>query len=202
MNAEREAGGDDRTKTGQIPDIDASLRAKGWMPGQVDPGKAARMQEASERRRRRKEGPPDEWDALWVGERMTRSYRTLFATTGHVGPQGYSSYWPPILSEFEDLVAQVSTGEMGRGRNRPVRGAPIDEIGAMNKVILWPMTVLLPFPEERRILQRWAICKALNLPLTDEAARSGYSYTHWRRLRDDAANLCAAMLTKASVKPF
>ncbi len=72
----------------------------------------------------------------------------------------------------------------------------------MHQVIEWPMTVLKGYPEDARILGRWAFCKAFNLNIEAEAARSGYSYTHWRRLRDDAANLCAAMLTKASVKPF
>lgn len=202
MNTELAGGDDDRTDSGQIPDIDASLRAKGLMPGQVDPDRAARMREASENRRHGDDEPPAEWTGEWVRKRMVRAHRVLSATEGPVGPQGYSSYWPAIRRDFGDLVAQVDTGEIGRGRNRPIRGASIDEIGAMEKVILWPMTVLKDFPEDARILGRWAFCKAFNLSIEDEAARSGFSYAHWRRLRDEAANLCAAMLTKASVKPF
>jgi hypothetical protein len=199
---EVEAGADARTKSGQNPDIDASLREKGWIPGQVDPAKAARMQERSERRRQHEDGPPPTWTPGWVEFRYMAAFRTCLSLPIPTGPKAFGSNWPPILREFKDHVGQVETGEIGKGRNRITRGAPIEEIAAMGKVFDWAMTVMRPYPFESKMLQAWALFRVLGKDPDSLAARLSVSERTFRRKRRQAANLCAERLNRLSVRTF
>lgn len=201
-NASVEADPHGRTKPGQNPDIDASLRAKGLMPGQVDPARAARALELSERRRHHEDGPPPIWTPRWVEHRYIAAFKTVLSLPIPTGPKGFGNNWPPILHEFEDQVGQVATGELGKGRNRVTRGAPMEEIAAMEKVFAWALTVMREYPVESKMLQAWALYRALGRDPDSLAGRVSMSERTFRRRRREAANLCAAMLNKASVRTF
>lgn len=203
LDAPELAGGDDaRTVSGQIPDIDASLRAKGLMPGQVDPDRAARMRERSARLRHHEDGPPPTWTPAWVEARYVAAFRTCLSLPIPTGPKAFGSNWPPILHEFGDHVGQASTGEIGKGRNRVTRGAPIEEIAAMEKVFEWALTVMRPYPVESKMLQAWALFRALGKDPDSLAARIGASERTFRRRRRQAATLCAERLNRLSARTF
>lgn len=199
---ELEAGDDARTDSGQIPDVDASLRAKGLMPGQVDPDKAARMQERSEQRRRHDDGPPPVWTPGWVELRYVAAFRTCLSLPIPTGPKAYGSNWPPILHEFGDHVGQAASGEIGKGRNRVTRGAPIEDIAAMGKVFDWAFTVMRPYPVDSKMLQAWALFRVLGRDVDTLAERLGVSERTFRRRRRQAASLCAERLNRLSVRTF
>lgn len=196
------AGDHARTKSGQNPDNDAGLRERGWLPGQVDPARAARMQDQSARRREHEDGPPPVWTPGWVEVRYIAAFRTVLSLPIPTGPKSYGSNWPAILHEFEDHVGQVSTGELGKGRNRVIRGAPIEEIAAMEKVFEWALTVMRPYPVDSKLLQAWALFRALGRDPDWLAGRLKLTPRTMRRRRRQAASLCAARLSKASVRPF
>ncbi|MGA0564158.1 hypothetical protein ACO2RV_17065 [Ancylobacter sp. VNQ12] len=202
MSIELDAEQHPRTKTGQNPDIDASLREKGWMPGQVDPAKAAQMLERSARRNDLQDGPPAVWSAGWVEVRYIAAFRTCLSLPIPTGPKAYGSNWPPILHEFEDQVGQASTGELGKGRNRVTRGAPIEEISAMYKVFEWALTVMRPYPVDSKMLQAWALFRSLGRDPDALATRLGVSERTFRRRRRQAATLCAERLNRLSVRTF
>lgn len=197
-----DAGDEARTKPGQNPDNDAGLRKRGWLPGQVDPDRATRMQEISALRRHQPDGPPSAWDAGWVEARYVAAFRTVLSLPIPTGPKAFGSNWPPILHEFEDQVGQVSTGELGKGRNRVTRGAPVEEIAAMEKVFEWALTVMRPYPADSKLLQAWALFRALGRDPDGLAGRLRLTPRTMRRRRRQAATLCAARLNKASVRPF
>lgn len=72
----------------------------------------------------------------------------------------------------------------------------------MGKVFDWAFTVMQPYPVDSKMLQAWALFRALGKDVDTLAERLGVSERTFRRRRRSAASLCAERLNRLSTRTF
>lgn len=186
-------------------DLDKSrideLRAKGLLPGQVDPERAARLLREDEARRRGDYLPPEVWDMGHVSYRLVEAMRTVLAMPVTVWPREFGTAWPSYTHDQADRNAQQEGGvlELRHSEQNRVRRIPSSiEIARMDEALAWPMQHLGHDDRIARCVVWGAMTKARRRD--DEVwERLGLSKSTYYRFRTVGLTHIARALHRAKV---
>lgn len=144
------------------------------------------------------------WPFDTVKERLLEAARVIERTGGRVAPKGYGSAMPAYLVEWTDLLAQVETEEIGRGRNFVRVQTTREEMTRAEEAMMWPWRFLAAHHAARECLTRYLACRAKRGSW--EAACKSWDAAGIRsrrtafRERDRGITLIAMGLTDARVR--
>ena len=103
-------------------------------------------------------------EELWpfdvVKGRLLEAARVIERTTKRVAPRGHASSMPSYLVEWTDLLAQVESEEIGKGRNFVRIQTTRDEMTRAEEAMMWPWRYLAPYDGPRECLTRYLACRA------------------------------------------
>lgn len=143
------------------------------------------------------------FDELWtpklVETRLIEAARLCMMTGGPVLPKGFKNSMPAYSYDWADLLNQVQTEEIGKGRNYVRLGATSKQVSRMEEAILWPWTYLEKFEGPRRVLKVFLACKAHRRKFGAACKSKGWSRTTAYRARDRALAIIAIGLNRDRV---
>lgn len=163
-------------------------------PGLVDPVKAARMIEEI-----RVDQAEEFWTPDIVRGRLDEAIKLVHRTTGRFGPRQYGTAMPATLTDWADWLAQIETGELGKGNNRSRVPATAAQVSRAEEAIAWPMTYLRPWPGPLRVLNMHLVSKAYRLPFSRVCKGAGIPLATAKRARSKAFSIISQGLARDGV---
>lgn len=144
--------------------------------------------------------PFDElWNPKLVEARLVEAAILCVKTGGPVLPKGFKGSMPAYAYDWGDLLNQVETDEIGKGRNYVRTGASAKEVSRMEEAILWPWRYLEKFEGPRRVLKVYLNCKAHRRKFGSACKARGWSRATGYRARDRALAIIAIGLNRDRV---
>lgn len=143
--------------------------------------------------------PIDGWTPDLVRERLVKAAILCQRAAGRVGPKEFGTAWPEIAVEWADMLAQVETDELLKGRNQIRMPASARDVTLMEDALGWPGRYLDGQDGAKRCLKLFLFSKATRRKFTAVCRNRGIPVSTAKRGRAKAFSLIAQGLDRDGV---
>jgi hypothetical protein len=139
------------------------------------------------------------WTPDLVRTRLIKAAVLCQRAAGRVGPKEFGTAWPEIAVEWADMLAQVETDELLKGKNQVRVPASARDVTLMEDTLGWPGRYLAGQEGAKRCLKLFLFAKATRRKFGAVCKNRGIPLSTAKRGRAKAFSLIAQGLVNDGV---